>query len=115
MLVVGHSHAVLEQVVQAAADVVGPLHILEHHPQGGGEHVGLVYPLVHTGLHHGNAVGAAGRHGAVDRAAGDTIGHAHGGHVIHPAAAGLDYDVPGIGKAGQWLADQGVALLQLTH
>ncbi len=48
VLVVGHSHAVLEQVVQAAADVVGPLHILEHHPQGGGEHVGLVYPPLST-------------------------------------------------------------------
>ena len=32
--VIGHSHAVLQQIVQGPADVVGPLHILPHDPQG---------------------------------------------------------------------------------
>lgn len=42
------------------------------------------------------------------------VGHVHGGDVVHPAAAGLDGDIAGIGDAGEGLADQRVTLFQLT-
>ena len=114
VLVVSHAHAILQQVIQAAADVVGSLHILEHDPQGGGKDMGLIDALVHAGLHDGNAVCAACRYGPVACAAGHAVGHRHGGHIVHPAAAGFNDDIAGVGEAGQGLADHGIPLLQLT-
>jgi len=75
--------------------------------------MGLINPLVHVGADQGDAVGPAGMDGPAAAAAGDAIGHAHSGHVVHPAAAGIDIDVPGIGVAGQGLAQQRVPFLQL--
>ena len=113
MLVVGHAHAVGQQVVQRAADIVRALHILEHDAQGCRKHVRLVYALIYGCLNGRDAVRAACGYRGIDRTAGNAVAHGHGGHIIHPAAAGLDDDITRISKVHQRLANHGVALFQL--
>nr|DAF20703.1 MAG TPA: hypothetical protein [Caudoviricetes sp.] len=114
VLVVGQADAVLQKLVKAAADEVGALHVHEVHAQSRAEQVRLVCALGNVGLNDGRAVGTACTHSTGAGAAGDAVGHVHGGDVVHPAAAGLDGDIAGIGDAGQGLADERVALFQLT-
>lgn len=111
--VVGQAHTVGQQIVQGTSDVVGLLHVHEHDPQGYLEHMGLVNAVVHVCADDGDAVGPAGAHRTVPAAAGDAVAHGLGGDGVHPAAAGIDVDVPGIRNAGEGLADQRVPLLQL--
>nr|DAG49121.1 MAG TPA: hypothetical protein [Caudoviricetes sp.] len=114
VLVVGQADAVLQQLIQAAADEVGALHVHEVHTQSCAEQMCLVCALCHISLNDGSTVGTACAHSTGAGAAGDAVSHVHGGDVIDPAAAGLDGDIAGIGDAGEGLADQRVTLFQLT-
>nr|DAN12342.1 MAG TPA: hypothetical protein [Caudoviricetes sp.] len=114
VLVVGQADAVLQHLIQAAADEVCALHIHEHHAQGSGKDMRLERALAHAGLYNGDAVGAAAVDSRSARAACHAVCHGHGRNVIDPAAAHFDGDITGIGDTGKRLADQRVTLFQFA-
>nr|DAG18324.1 MAG TPA: hypothetical protein [Caudoviricetes sp.] len=114
MLIIGQADALLQQLVEAAADAVGALHILEHDPQGSGEDMRLECVLADRCLHERYAVGTTAGDGRITRAICNAVGDRHGRNVIDPAAAYLDGNIAGIGDTGKGLADERVALFELT-
>ena len=105
MLIISQTHALLQKLIQTAANIISALHILKHHAQHRRKSVGFIKPLFGVGLNHRQTIRAAGHNRAFAAATAKAVAYAHSGSIIHPAAANNHRNIPRIGDTAQGLAD----------